>query len=393
MEEINSKLKENEQNLIDSLEFKEPNKIPVGMEVVSWPFAYSGVTYKEVMNDPQKATKAYMKFLYDIPIDFMWGSPGISKPIQAFWALGNQNYVFGQDDTAIAHAQTHDCPMAEDEYDEFIKDPMYFWSEVLLKRRLPALNQDQNKSYEALKSALNAYRPTFEMNELISKEYKQLGIPILSVTGPRYSVPLDTLFDRVRGMKNTLIDLRRRPDKVKAACDKIFQKDMAAMKQKPSDYEGKQGLFCGNTVYHSACFLNMAQFDEYFMSYLIKGFKPFFDVGVHVFIKGEGKFLHTLNRYRQLPKGSMVIMLEEDDPFDVYKEIGDWATIATGIKADLLKYASKEQCIAYVKKCYDTFAPGGGFVFLQDRPLLGANDAKIENVMAVYEFANEYGKK
>ncbi len=388
-----SKLEGNEKNLADAISFKEPQKVPVGIEVVMWPFAYSGVTYKEVMNEPERAANAYMKFFDDIAVDYMWGPPGVSKPIQAFNALGNHNYVFGPDDTAIGHAQVDDQPMDASEYDEFIKDPKGYWQNVIIKKRLPALQCSEDRAYKNLLTALEAYRPTLEMNELIIKAYKEKGIATLSTTGPRYSVPLDTLFDRVRGMKNTLVDLRRLPEKVKAACDKIFEADMAAMREKPSDYEGKEGLFCGNTVYHSACFLNMKQFDEFFMSYLIKGFMPFFNVGVHMFLKGEGRFIHTLEKFRQLPKGAMVIMLEEDDPFDCYKEIGDWATLATGIKADLLKYGTKQQCIDYVKKCYDTFAPGGGFIFLQDRPLLCANDAKTENLIAVYEFANEYGKK
>jgi hypothetical protein len=31
----------------------------------------------------------------------------------------------------------------------------------------------------------------------------------------------------------------------------------------------------------------------------------------------------TLDRFRQLPKGAIVIMMDQDDPFEVYKEIGD----------------------------------------------------------------------
>ncbi|HAA37834.1 MAG TPA: hypothetical protein DCE00_03055, partial [Firmicutes bacterium] len=107
----------------------------------------------------------------------------------------------------------------------------------------------------------------------------------------------------------------------------------------------------------------------------------------------EGSFLKTIDRYRQLPKGAMVMMLDEDDPFEVHKAIGDWATLCTGIRSDLLKYGTKQQCIDYAKKCFDTFAPGGGFMFLQNKPFLYAQDVNPENVVAVYEFANEYGKK
>ncbi|MFZ7132325.1 MAG: hypothetical protein ACOWWR_08205 [Eubacteriales bacterium] len=387
------KMQMNKKNLKDALNFKEPEKVPVGIEVAMWPFVYSGVKYDEVKDQPDTAAQAYLKFLDDIEIDYMWGITGVTKPIDAFQCLGTKSFMFGSDGNSIVHAQTNDMPMDESEYDDFIKDPHTYWREVLLRRRVPAFHNSEEEAYNSFLKALNAYRPVHETNDLILSGIADKGIPILSSNGPKYKVPLDTLFDKVRGIKNTLVDLRRHPDKVKKACDGIFEIDMAIMREKVSDYEGKDDLFCGATVYHSACFLNLKQFDEMFMYYLKKGFMQFFEAGVHMFLKGEGKFFHTLNRFRELPKGSMVIMLEEDDPFECYKEIGDWATLATGIRAELLKYGTKQQCIDYVKKCFDTFAPGGGFIFLQDRPLMGRTDAKIENLIATYEFANEYGKK
>jgi hypothetical protein len=46
-----------------------------------------------------------------------------------------------------------------------------------------------------------------------------------------------------------------------------------------------------------------------------------------------------------------------------------------------------------VKKCYDTFAPGGGFVFAPPKSLVSPGDVNDENIIATYQFANEYGKK
>lgn len=393
MKEVQDKMTTNKKNLKDALSFREPEKVPIGIEVAMWPYAYAGTSYAQVKEDPITAASAYVKFLDDLSIDYMWGPTGITKPMDAFKALGSDSFLIGSDGNSIVHAQTNEMPMEEGEYEEFIKDPQYFWREVLLRRRLSSFQQSPEEAYAAFLKALDAYRPFHETNTLIAKSIQERGIYPLSHNGPHYAVPLDTLFDQVRGMKNTLLDLRRRPDVVKRACDKIFEMDMANMREKPSDFADKEDLFCGITVYHSACFLNTKQFDDMFMHYLKKGFMEFFEAGVHMFLKGEGKFLHTLNRFRELPKGSMVIMLEEDDPFACYKEIGDWATLATGISADLLKYGSKQQCLDHVKKCFDTFAPGGGFIFMQDRPLMGAKDANLENLIAVYEFSNEYGKK
>ncbi len=45
-------LAQNDKNINDALNFIDPQKIPVGIELITWPFGYAGVTYKQVMNKP-----------------------------------------------------------------------------------------------------------------------------------------------------------------------------------------------------------------------------------------------------------------------------------------------------------------------------------------------------
>jgi len=209
---------------------------------------------------------------------------------------------------------------------------------------------------------------------------------------PMFYSPFNTLFDNVRGIKDSLADLRRRPDKVKAAVD-VIKANAGQSAVKPDDYLNRDPVPLSMTIYHSECFLSEKQFDELYF----QGFKemalPYMEKGAKYFLKGEGKFLNTIDRYKELPKGSMVFMLDQDDPFEAYKHIGGYHTLASGITLDLLKSGTKQQCIDFVKKCFDTFAPGGGFIFLPNKPLLSANDVNVDNLLAVYQFANEYGKK
>jgi hypothetical protein len=86
-------------------------------------------------------------------------------------------------------------------------------------------------------------------------------------------------------------------------------------------------------------------------------------------------------------------MLDEDDPFEIFKAIGDWQTIGAGITADLLRIGNIQKCKDFVSKCFDTFAPGGGFIFLQNKPLLCAGDARPEVLKEVYEFADELSRQ
>jgi len=54
---------------------------------------------------------------------------------------------------------------------------------------------------------------------------------------------------------------------------------------------------------------------------------------------------------------------------------------------------SKERCLDYVKRAFDTFAPGGGFVFMPSVQINSARDAKIENVIACYELADQLSRQ
>ncbi|UWG98393.1 hypothetical protein LPY66_06195 [Dehalobacter sp. DCM] len=390
----NSLYKEREQNLFDATSFREPKKVPVGMEFVYWPFTYAGVTYKEVEHDPKLTAEKFLKFLDDICLDYIWAGGTLPYPYKAFQALGCDNFYLANDDTTVAHAQVADVYMKDEDYDELIRDPHEFLEETFLKSRIPAFQEERKEdAYAAVKNSMVEFKKFMDTNDLIKQGFNDKSLYTLCNFPLIYTAPLKVIFDKLRGMKDTLIDLRRRPAKVKAACDKMFEQDMAALRITPEDVAKIPGLKVGMTGYHVECFLNGKQFDEYFMEPFLKMYEPYMKAGLKFFLKGEGKFLNTIERYRQTPKGSMIIMLEEDDPFEAHKLIGDWCTLAVGITANLLKYGTKQECIDYVKKCFDTFAPGGGFIFMQDRPLLSAQDAKTENVLAVYEFANDYGKK
>ena len=201
--------------------------------------------------------------------------------------------------------------------------------------------------------------------------------------------PLSQICDEVRGLKDTLIDLRRRPEKVDALVDV-----MAAMAP-PVNPHWNDGLpyKIGMTIYHIECFLTPKQFDKYFWEPFTAQFRPYMEDGVKFLLKGEGSFLNTLDHYNDLPDHSMLFMLEQDDPFEAYKIIGAKHSLIAGASIDMLQCSTKEECLAFAQRCFDTFAPGGGFIFGNNKPLLGAKDAKTENILAVYQFADKYSRQ
>lgn len=383
-----TRIDEIKQNIIDATSFKEPKKVPVGIDLYGWAFHYAGVTYEDVIDEPEKCSRAFCKFFDDVPIDVTCMNSIPVPPLRALNAMGIKNYVMSADKTSIVHDQVNLEYCGPDIYDEIISDVVNFQTESFPKQRTPAFRLPKAQAYNALKKAAREYKNVLNTNSLVNsyltKEKQIYGLYDESIIN--YYAPFDLIFDTYRGIKNALLDIRRYPKKVKAACDAIWESQKQFLQFDPEDI--KSPLPMANTIYHSECFLSPKQYDEYFFKYFKEGFGPVLEAGKKMHLFGEGSFMRFLDRFRELPKGSMIILIDEDNPFEVYKQIGDWATICAGITVDLLQFGTKQQCIDYVKKCFDTFAPGGGFIFFPNKELVSGNDAKIENVVAVYETAD-----
>ena len=381
------------KNFADAIDLKEPDKVPVSMEVTGWPLNYAGITLPEAVEDPENGAKAYCKFMDDIPydchiLDFGYMSyPGVNAE------LGNSDMVLAADGVGIQHPQGKLSFFPDEDYEEVINDYVNYTTEKRVRQKYSIYSLPKEEAYEHLKRAAILYgklnRFSMGCNRILSEKGKFAAVGVGRMAAG-YTSALNTLFDNLRGMRNTLIDLRRRPDQVDRLCAVIEK-----LNERPFDMHSMDGLpfKMGTTVYHCECFISDKQFEKYFLKGFEEKWMPYMEQGLKFFLKGEGSFMNTLKYYDRFPKGSMVIMLEQDDPFEVYKLIGGKHTIIAGAPIELLQNSTPEKCVDYAKRCFDTFAPGGGFIFGNNKPMLCARDAKEENVRAVYEFAEEYSRK
>ena len=262
-------LKQKTKNLLDTLSFKEPDKIIIGIGASYWPFGYAGVKYKNIVDDPIATAAAHTKYLDDIEVDFTF--LGTMAPIRTYEAVNSKEYTFGPDDSTIQHNQTELGFMSADEYDHLIRDYKDFVQNVALKRRFPILAASRKEAYEGIKRAAIAQRTFMKAGELINKRFLEKGVRSIMAGGPnmapRWYSPLATLFTRLRGMKDSLVDLRKRPDKVRAATAAI-RANIAPPAITPDAYLTREAYPLSQTIYHCECFLSPAQFDEFFF----KGF-------------------------------------------------------------------------------------------------------------------------
>jgi len=102
----------------------------------------------------------------------------------------------------------------------------------------------------------------------------------------------------------------------------------------------------------------------------------------------EGKWTTRLEVMQDLPKGKTLWMMDQSDMAKAKKTLGKVACMYGNVPSDLLALGTPQQIKDYVKKLIDTCAKGGGYIVSN-----GAffDQAKVENVKAMVDFAKEYG--
>lgn len=388
-----NRVEQTKKYIMDVVNHREPQKIPVGIFTSGWPFHYSGQTYESVVDDPEKCSKAYCKLFDDISVDMTISNTVGGAPYKALNAMGIKDYILSADKNSVVHNQAGHHFMGLEVYDEIIADANHFVNVTYPNSILPVLSEPKEVAYETMKEALIKCK-TSVLTDMMIGDYLRNEKQILGFLDESINYffsPFNAIFDYYRGIKDSLTDLRRHPQKVKAACDALWE--LQKMYWDPNPEECRDQLKVVYGVYHSECFLSPKQFDNYVFEYMKDVTEPLLNAGQKLYLLGEGRFMHTIDRLRDLPKDSVLLQLDQDDPFEVKKKIGDWATIICGISLDLLQLGSKQECIDYVKKSFDELAPGGGFIFMPNQQLVSGADAKIENIIAVFEEADKLSRQ
>ena len=384
------------QAIIDATSFREPKKIPVGAMFNYWPLAYGGMSLSEAEEDVEKTVSAYMKFFDENHVDFVYGSDFTLSPISVYKILGNTSYDLGDDGLSVTVNPQKAFRMGAEDYDKLIADPLTFAADTFLRHNFPVFMESKETAYEKLKEAARRYKIWMDIERRLSEEFEKRNIPTLKFGNSLplfYAAPFNDIFTKYRDIKDALLDLRRRKDKVKAACDAIWATNFQPIFDtvKPEDVAVPYPF--AQTYFLCESFLNPKQFDELYFDGLMKYCLPYMENGTKFVLRGEGRFIQFMDRFEKLPKGAMSILVDSDDVFEMYEKIGHRHSIWGGITPQMLKFGTVEECKNHVTRCFETMAPGGGFVFMPQSAMNGRDDAKIENIRAVFETANELSLK
>ncbi|MDK2795265.1 MAG: hypothetical protein PWQ58_464 [Archaeoglobaceae archaeon] len=396
---------------------KEPDKVPITAATTVWHGAYAGYTPKEVLFDYSKCKDAWLKVAKDFNFDTFTFIPGLEGMIYTIAMLkdaemaGAARFILGPTHLALgdvftrwpgyelnenAHPQFIGKEiMKVDEYKQLIEDPLEFVNKVAMPRINKKLANVGSAEYNAAMAKYGAELAKFGafMAEA-SAELAKIGYPTFPMSWSY--APLDFIGDFLRDIKNVVMDLYRYKDVVKEAVEAIKPLVIKAAELTAPPAEIRKQIFGTEVVecffpLHLNEYLNPKLYNEFYWPSLNDVFKEVVKTGQTPFVLFEGKHDAHLETLLEAPKGKIVGVFEKTDPRKVREVLGNHVILVSGPPNSLLIGGTPQKVEEYMKSLLTDCKEGGMMIWPGVDGGI-SRDAKPENVKAVVEAVEKYGR-
>jgi hypothetical protein len=405
--------REREQRITDAIQLIITDRVPVSCEIGFFAAKYAGIPCSAAYYDCDAWLAAYRKTLQDFQPDMAFTRP--FTPGNALEYLKPKYMKWpghGVDPNHSMQAVEIDS-MKEEEYEVFFNSPADFFIRHHMPRihgsleflaKLPELSNTfwlepwvaQNLAMfvtepeieAALKNLQEAGR---EIRKWQSKaaEFDQIlqDYGMIQLYQGIAMPPFDVVSNMVRGMKGSMLDMFRRPDKLLKICEFVLEKTQAKPLGKPNEY-GNLRVFMTITR-GSDEFMSMKQFNTFYWPSFKKLVLAIIARGGTPCIFFEGDFTSRLEHLLEFPKGKILARLDKTDIFKAKEILKDHICIEGNVPSSLLQIGSVQEVKDYCKKLIDAIGKGGGYIL---GPRSSTDEVKPENLKAMIEFTKEYGR-
>ena len=367
------------RELIDNVyDFKHNPRVPIHSGVFTWKILDAGYKLSEAIYNYEVMEKVLVEFYERYQFD-VYSDLGTRNPMRVSDALGNSFHYIDDADEAVLIAD-HNI-MERDEYGELAADPdAFYWTKAFRRSCKPGITL---REFKAACLEFDAMRKFSQ--RMSDKLYYEYGA--FRSTGVMMRMPFEDIFNTLRGIKESALDVRRCKGELKEALDTLFETDrkplidLAVTRDYPETFATLGTTFLGHSL------LSPKQFEELYWPYLQYMIDAAIANKKKMFIHCESTMMRFTEFFQDIPKGVLMVLLEQDDIFEMRKRLPNVA-LAGGMKTSLLGYGTKEECVDYAKKLIDTL--GEGYMMSQDKMISFKNDIKRENLLAVNDFVRNY---
>ncbi len=405
--------REREQRITDAIRLKITDRVPVSCEIGFFAAKYAGIACSAAYYDLDAWLEAYRKTLRDFQPDMAFTRP--FTPGNALERLAPKYMKWpghGVDPNHSMQAVEIES-MREEEYEVFFKSPADFFIRRHMPRihgslqflaKLPELSDTfwlepwgaQNLAMFATEPEVEAairnlqeagremrrWRSREEEFNQVLRDYGMIQL-FQGVAMP----PFDVVSNMVRGMKGTMLDMYRRPEKLLKICEFVLEKTLAKPLGKPNEY-GNLRVFMTITR-GSDEFMSKKQFDVFYWPFFQKLVRSVIERGGTPCIFFEGDFTSRLEYLLEFPKGKILARLDKTDIFKAKEVLDGHVCIEGNVPSSLLQIGSAEEVKEYCRKLIDAIGRGGGYIL---GPRSSTDEVKPENLKAMIEYTKEYGR-
>ncbi len=362
------------------------DRVPLATGTNTFAEAYGGFTKQEIVYDPEKWLASEIKVCEDFPQIDVLRDNRFYAPL--YDTLGCVDYKMpGRDlkpDTPVQFVEKE--YMTADDYDDLIDNPTAF----VIGKFCTRLHTEMEGPYTIrmanalVKAGLAQATIGAHMRRRTQVLADQYGMP--QPTGGAFSAPMDALSDCLRGMKGIMMDMRRRPEKVIAACEALVP-EMINFALATADPFKRWPIFVPT---HKPMFLSPKEFDTFYWPAFKKVLLALIDAGYKVRCYLEGNQDAHAHHFKELPKGTVLCDVDtQSDVFKVKEILGGYQCVAGGLNDAIMILGSPEQVRERVKHLCETIGREPGFILSG-----GCNfpyDTKPENFKAMCDAVEEYG--
>ena len=404
-------LRERRQRVDDAIQLKVPDRVPILINFGFFAARNAGITCEQAFYDHKKWKAAYKKTILEYQPDiyrlirFVPGTvlealdcklvkwPGHGVP-------SDQSYQFVDQEV-----------MKENEYDLFLNDPSDFAIRYFIPRvygsleplgKLPPMRSllyglgsamatsqlsmpQMNSAIEALFKASQEALEWISSMKTFNTETEALGFPSLS-GGIAYA-PFDIVSDFLRGMRPTMLDMFRRPDKIVETCNRLLPMmiewgvSAAKASENPMIF---MPLHRG-----SGGFMSDEQFQTFYWPTLKELILTFIEKGLTPCPFFEGDCTTRLEYLTELPKGKILALFDATDLFRAKEIIGKRICIAGNVPLAILQTGTTDNVKDYCRRVIDVVGKDGGFILSPSGVL---DQPKPQNLKVMVQFTKDYGK-
>jgi hypothetical protein len=384
--------RERAKRLDDAIHLRQPDRIPISIGFGNLLAEIGGVTRQQLCESPEIALAALEKAAARFQPDSARGtSGGFSGPSRV---LGDRmtkwpGYGLGENDSFQFHEGEY---MKAEDYDAFLSDPADWAIRVYLPRvfskleglsNLPHLAMAAMGTYGmsmygadlALPPVMTAFQALVEAGQMQLAWLKKmrehaprmaaLGFPPYPLLhGGAAAAPFDFMSDTLRGMRGIFLDMRRCPEKLLEAEDKVgrMQTENAIARCRAS---GTSSVFI---PLHrgSDGFISIPAFERFYWPQFKKMLLDLIDAGITPLVFWEGTWDQRLHHLAELPKGKTVGMFQQSNIFKVKEVLGETMCIQGGMPVSMLLRSTPEEVREYTEKLCQVVGKGGGFIMSTD---------------------------